>query len=82
MNKQIHRLYKQAHLTCLDILADGTVVGFGTKFDPEEFAELLIKDCLNQVAAAIPDTTCSSSGAYRTARTAVLARIKEHFGVE
>lgn len=86
MNKQlIDRLCKQSHLTYLDVLPDGTEVSvkveMGVKFDPEEFAELLIKECLDQVAAAIPDTACSASGAYRTARTAALARVRDHFGV-
>ena len=47
----------------------------------EKFAELIVKECLVQIGNAIPDTDCSSSGPYKTARIAATSRVKEHFGV-
>ena len=48
----------------------------------EKFAELIARECIKQVDEAIPETDCSASYAYRTARIAAISRIKEHFGVE
>jgi hypothetical protein len=48
----------------------------------QKFAELIAWECIQQVTEAIPETNCSASAAYRTARIATLSRIKEHFGVE
>ena len=47
-----------------------------------KFAELIVRECLVQIGNAIPDTDCSSSGPYKTARIAATSRVKEHFGVE
>lgn len=51
-------------------------------FDKELFAELIVRECLVQIGNAIPDTDCSASGAYKTAKIAATSRVKEHFGVE
>jgi hypothetical protein len=48
----------------------------------EKFAELIVRECTAQIAEAIPDTDCSASGAYKTAKIAAMTRVKEHFGVE
>jgi hypothetical protein len=48
----------------------------------EKFAELVARECIKQVDEAIPESDCSASYAYRTARIAAISRIKEHFGVE
>jgi hypothetical protein len=48
----------------------------------EKFAELIVRECVQQINEAIPETDCSSSGAYRTAKIAATARIAKHFGVE
>ena len=47
--------------------------------DLEKFAELIVRECLVQISNAIPDTDCSASGAYKTAKIAATIRVKEHF---
>lgn len=53
-----------------------------SKEQMEQFAELIIRESIEQVNEAIPETNCSASGAYRTAKNATIFRIKDHFGVE
>ena len=48
----------------------------------EYFTELVVKECLVQIGDAIPDTDCSASGAYKTAKIAATSRVKQHFGVK
>jgi hypothetical protein len=53
--------------------------------DPEMLeyvTELIVRECITQINEAIPDTDCSASGAYKTAKIAAIARVKDHFGVE
>ena len=47
----------------------------------QKLAELIVLECIEQVFVSIPDTMCSASGAYKTARLAATASIKQHFGV-
>lgn len=47
----------------------------------EKFAKLIVQECLVQIGVAIPDTNCSASGPYKTAKIAATSRVKEHFGV-
>jgi len=53
-----------------------------TEKDIEKFAELILRECITQINEAIPDTDCSASGAYKTAKIAAMTRVKDHFGVE
>ena len=48
----------------------------------KNYTELIVRECIEQVFVSIPDTMCSASGAYKTARLAAISSIKEHFGVE
>ena len=75
MNERIAKLYDQAI-----IIEDGGDYVCG-ELDPVKFAELIVRECLVQIGNAIPDTDCSSSGPYKTARIAATSRVKEHFGV-
>jgi hypothetical protein len=52
-----------------------------TKEQMEKFAELVVRECITQINEAIPDTDCSVSGAYKTAKIAAMTRVKDHFGV-
>jgi hypothetical protein len=52
-----------------------------TEEDIEKFAELILRECITQINEAIPDTDCSASGAYKTAKIAAIAKVKDHFGV-
>ena len=74
MNERILELAKQA----------GLKFPSETAMSPVElkFAELIVRRCAAQIAEAIPDTDCSASGAYKTAKIAAMAKVKDHFGVE
>lgn len=58
----------------------------GEKFDAlkrfEKCVKLIVRECLVQIDNGIPDTNCSASGAYKTAKIAATNRVKQHFGVE
>jgi len=58
---------------------DGWII---TDDNLRKFALLIVRECAAQIADAIPDTDCSASGAYKTAKIAAMARVKEYFGVE
>lgn len=78
MNERIFELAEQAGFklireNCYDVVSTMSV---------QEFAELIVRDCLVQIAEAIPDTNCSASGAYQTAKIVVTCRVKHHFGVK
>jgi hypothetical protein len=47
-----------------------------------KYAVSIVRECITQINEAIPDTDCSASGAYKTAKIAAMARVKDHFGVE
>ena len=64
MNERIRELYRQSH-------TDGF---FGMAFDPEKFAELIIKECVD-----IADETALGETTYGWM---IANRIKQHFGVE
>ena len=51
------------------------------KIATEAFAEMIIKECINQIQEAIPDTWCAASPAYRTAKIAAIACIQHKFGM-
>ena len=83
MNDRIRELAEQAGIAVWgnavymyhpDNTLDSTVM--------TKFAELIVRRCAAQIAEAIPDTDCSASGAYKTAKIAAMAKVKDHFGVE
>lgn len=78
-----------------ELIAKATTVEYGVDngfdrvtFDKEKFAELIVKDCLNQLQqTAPPDITNEKlqgvvNSAHRYAIDVSGANIKEHFGVE
>lgn len=84
MNKRIKELVEQAKAYATDSTKDYTgdePIGF-MDYYTEKFAELIVRECLVQIGDAIPDTNCSASGPYRTARIAATSRVKKRFGVE
>ena len=66
-------------ITLLALKASDPKTGW---LDRQKFAELIVRRCAAQIAEAIPDTDCSASGAYKTAKIAAMAKVKDHFGVE
>jgi hypothetical protein len=88
MNKRIQELYKQAHITQeKQVRAGGwdndrepfeyrTVIE--TNFDPEKFAELIVKEC----AGLFPNVYVSIENDYGHAPVIASDYIKKHFGLE
>lgn len=74
MNKRIRELALQA---------SGGSHYLHTHGEPlQNFAEMIVRECITQINEAIPDTDCSASGAYKTAKIAAMAKVKDHFGIE
>lgn len=89
MNERIKELESQAHELAWQEWKQFPESNNGVKIDANglgrfksKFAELLIRECIAQIAEAIPDTDCSASVAYKTAKIAAMSRVKNHFGVE
>jgi hypothetical protein len=82
MNERMLELYKQAHVPDTTIDPSNNMPYETMCFSAERFAELIVRECTAQIAEAIPDTYCSASGAYKTAKIAAMTRVKAHFGVE
>lgn len=96
MNQRIQQLYKQAHITQeKQVRAGGwdndrepfeyrTVTE--TNFDPEKFAELIVKDCINKIETHRIPVGNSAAGEMAcewtyAALKEIRDEIKEHFGV-
>ena len=76
MNEQLQKLYEQSFVTdtYVNVGPDGAKLGI--KFDPEKFAELLVRECLDQ---------CYNRGMndeLYAGQLKAAAYIEEHFGVE
>jgi len=80
MNERILKLAKQSGMRSPDLFK--LTVSHMSTDTLEKFAELIVRECAAQIAEAIPDTDCSASGAYKTAKIAAMAKVKDHFGVE
>ncbi len=81
MNERIKDLAEQAKEETDALYAKLTPQEFKDAYN-QKFAELIVGECAAQIAEAIPDTDCSASGAYKTAKIAAMAKVKDHFGVE
>ena len=83
MNERIRELDAQAVEYALGVCdANGLYQGKEyLQVVKEKFAELIVRECLDQIGDAIPDTNCSAADAYKTAKLAATSRVKEHFGV-
>ena len=68
MNERIKELYGQAMSTD----------EYGYKFDPEKFAELIVKECIEQASIG----NGHGNNQWDRALTFSAKNIKEHFGVE
>ena len=69
MNEQIKKLYEQSFVrdNYVNMGPDGPALGF--KFDPEKFAELIVRDCRDMFVVNSPSWN-------------LLNEKLEHFGVE
>ena len=70
MNEQLQKLYEQSFVidSYVNVGPDGATLGI--KFDPEKFAELIVRECVG-----IADE-------YDGVGSTIVSRIKKHFGVE
>ena len=79
MNEQLQKLYEQSFVidSYVNVGPDGATLGI--KFDPEKFAELIVKECANQCDLLL-DHKISSEWARGTHDCS--KAIRKHFGVE
>ena len=83
MNERIKELYEQAHviyeIPYESSVVDSTIVSTHKhrQFDPEKFAELIVRECMEQCAYT-PDSGEDWDKGVKWAYN----QIKEHFGVE
>ena len=95
MNEQLQKLYEQSFVTdtYVNVGPDGAKLGI--KFDPEKFAELIVRECCDQLvkegndweqfsrnppAGQAHHATGALFAAYRLKEDAV-DMLKEHFGI-
>ena len=79
MNERIKTIWEETTMTCIP--RDGKYAYASSK-NIQEFAELIIQECLDQIDKAIPCTNCSSSESYKTAKIAAISRIQQHFEIK
>ena len=92
MNEQLQKLYEQSFVidSYVNVGPDGATLGI--KFDPEKFAELIAKECINreELLGAIARGWCSEKNEHKTMDSdlalaifdEVEQQIKQKFGVE
>jgi hypothetical protein len=51
-------------------------------FNPEEFAESIIKECINVADDYVKDCSCEDHIKCNKPRSIIGIKIKEHFGIE
>ncbi len=77
MNERIKELEKLATPRCYD----ETGCYIGNRFDPEKFAELIVKECADFIKPL--GDWCGGHGEPQMPSTSECAkRLKDHFGVE
>ena len=84
MNKRIKELYEQSFLTDDYVNVGINGVELGIKFDPEKFAELIVRECAEQIIAKGTDWVdfAPSQTGVRPEYWDMAQQIKQHFGVE
>jgi hypothetical protein len=82
MNKRIKELYEQSFLTDDYVNVGINGVELGIKFDPEKFAELIVKECMRMCDCAEASLLEHSYPRESDGAASVKIFIKEHFGVE
>lgn len=72
MNERIRELYRQAH-------TDGF---FGMAFDPEKFAQLIVRECIEVCGSVAAVRAGYNDADGRDTAYSCGDQIKEHFGIE
>lgn len=78
MNERIKKLYEQSFVTDDYVNVGINGVELGIKFDPEKFAELIVRECI----WALWTEECRTSDLASEEYTRGSNKIKQHFGVE
>jgi hypothetical protein len=76
MNKRLLELYKQAQIPGIAIDPTNNMHYETTHFSAEKFAELIVRECMEQVWYTRED------GINGNVSEVIKDRIKQHFGVE
>ena len=78
MNERIKKLYEQSFVTDDYVNVGINGVELGIRFDPEKFAELIVRECIEQASIG----NGHGNNQWDRALTFAAKNIKEHFGVE
>jgi len=80
MNEQLQKLYEQSFVTdtYVNVGPDGATLGI--RFDPEKFAELIVRECILTIQMGITRDGTKTEKFIRSMTH--IKDIKEHFGVE
>lgn len=83
MNERIKELYELSFITDDYVNVGINGVELGIRFDPEKFAELIVKECI-QIKDELSqfDGTTPFGDGYEEGLKDMAESIKEHFGVE
>ena len=84
MNERIKKLYEQSFVTDDYVNVGINGVELGIKFDPEKFAELIVRECAEQIIVKGTDWVdfAPSQTGVRPEYWDMAQQIKQHFGVE
>jgi hypothetical protein len=90
MNERIQELYRQAHEPQPPTRGTGTLTKDilweqPNKFNPEKFAELIVRECITVIENKMPDFTCKEDYENlirKAGRMDAIDEIEQHFGVE
>ena len=77
MNEQIKKLYEQSFVTDDYVNVGINGVELGIRFDPEKFAELIVKECI-ETLRLVPYNSDREFGDEAIYQEAIV----KHFGVE
>ena len=78
MNERIKQLFEQSFVTDDYVNVGINGVELGIRFDPEKFAELIVKECVKSLWTEECRTSDLASEEYTRGSN----KIKQHFGVE
>jgi hypothetical protein len=78
MNERIKKLFEQSFVTDDYVNVGINGVELGIRFDPEKFAELIVKECVKSLWTEECRTSDLASEEYTRGSN----KIKQHFGVE
>ena len=81
MNEQLQKLYEQSFVidSYVNVGPDGATLGI--KFDPEKFAELIVRECIKKCQDH-PSIIFKNEWDADVVAPDIVNRLESHFGVE